>query len=118
MEHASDTRSLPASPLSTGPDRRGGRPARADRHSDPPAPLLLGGAPPPAAPGAPGPALCRAGAASEGDEPVRVDLVWRDPVTGLDLRLDLEGSPALVERLIAEGFRAPPGGDDDDLEAA
>lgn len=132
MERPAHARSLPESiRTAMAPSRvPAPAPAAGDRHADPPGSIEDGVVlphPGPPADGGPEPRLapdptaaqCRA-ATIRSDEPVRIDLVWRDPVTGLDLQLDLEGPPALVDRLIAEGFRAPDGagGDGDDLDAA
>lgn len=43
----------------------------------------------------------------------RVDLVWLDPVTGEELTLGLEASPALIECLRADGFHVAERGADD-----
>ena len=41
----------------------------------------------------------------------RVDLVWRDPVTGEHLSLGLEASPELIASLRQDGFVVAEGGD-------
>ncbi|MEL6428000.1 MAG: hypothetical protein AAFZ87_06900 [Planctomycetota bacterium] len=60
------------------------------------------------------PSSCQARAAcSSAGDPVRVDLIWRDPVTGAELDLDLLAAPGLVHRLLEDGFRGSrrgPGG--------